>query len=186
MKKKHNLYFSKYYEKFQHLLLSEEKIFEKLEIAKNNILKLKKKKSKILIFANGGSFAITSHFTIDIMKNTGIRCQNFSDPSMLTCLSNDYGYENWVSKAVEYYADKGDMLILISSSGMSPNILNSVKNKKNLFSFIMTFSGFSENNKLRRIGNLNFHVNSKVYNFIENIHQIWLLSIIDRLTTTKI
>ena len=78
------------------------------------------------------------------------------------------------------------MLILISSSGMSPNILNSVKNKKNLFSFIMTFSGFSENNKLRRIGNLNFHVNSKVYNFIENIHQIWLLSIIDRLTRTKI
>lgn len=185
-KKNFNLYFNNYYKEFQRLLLSEEKIFEKLEIAKKNIIKLKKNNSKILIFANGGSFAITSHFTIDIMKNTGIRCQNFSDPSMLTCLSNDYGYENWVLKAVDYYADKGDMLILISSSGMSPNILNSIKNKKNLFSSIITFSGFSKNNKLRKIGNLNFHVNTKVYNFIENIHQIWLLSIIDSLTKTKI
>ena len=108
---------------------------------------------------------------------TGIKAISFSDSAMLTAFANDFGYENWVKKSLDFYADKGDILILISSSGMSKNILNAVKSKK--INFVITFSGFSEKNRLNRLGNLNFYVKSNVYNIVENIHQIWILSLVD-------
>ena len=140
-------------------LLNNDKYLEDLVAVKDVLKATHAEGKKTMIFGNGGSAAIASHFSVDLTKNARVRCTNYNESDLLTCFSNDYGYENWVLKAVDYYADKGDMLILISSSGMSPNILNSIKNKKNLFSSIITFSGFSKNNKLRKIGNLNFHVN---------------------------
>ena len=71
------------------------------------------------------------------------------------------------------------MLILISSSGMSKNMINAVKQSSIKFSFVATFSGFNKNNIINKSGQLSFWVNSKVYNFVENVHQIWLLSIVD-------
>ena len=98
----------------------------------------------------------------------------------MTCLSNDFGYENWVKKTIEYYADKGDLIILISSSGESKNMLNACKFalKKKFFP-IITFTGFKENNSLSKLGHINFWVNSKMYNHIENSHQFLLLSLVD-------
>lgn len=149
----------------------------------NNIANIVKKlgNKKILIFGNGGSSAIASHFALDLSNCTNIRCLNFADASMITCFANDYGYQNWVKKTLEIYADNGDVLFLISSSGKSKNMLNACKTKKIKFSKIITFSGFKKNNPLYQSGNINLHVNSTNYNIIENIHQIWLLTLVESL-----
>ena len=90
------------------------------------------KKNKIIIAGNGGSASIASHFTVDLSKNTKIKCVNFNEPNLITCFANDFGYENWISNAVKIYANKKDILILISSSGKSRNILNAAFKAKKL------------------------------------------------------
>ena len=86
-----------------------------------------------MIFGNGGSAAIASHFSVDLTKNAGLRCTNYNESDLLTCFSNDFGYERWVEKAVEFYGDQGDSLILISAGGNSPNMTNAAEHarKKN-------------------------------------------------------
>ena len=107
---------------------------------------------------------------------------NFNESDLITCFANDYGYKEWVRKAVEFYGDKGDVGIFISSSGKSLNIINGCyAGKKKKFNSIITFSGFKKNNQLKKKGNINFWVNSSEYNLVENAHQFWLLLIVDLL-----
>ena len=75
------------------------------------------KKIKNIVVGNGGSASIASHVSVDFVKAAKIRSINFNEANFLTCFSNDYGYENWVEEALKTYADKDDLLILISSSG---------------------------------------------------------------------
>ena len=82
---------------------------------------------------------------------------------------------------MEFYADKGDVVIIISSSGKSKNILEAAKICKKKKLVLFTFTGFSKSNPLKKMGNINLWVNSKAYNIIENVHQIWLLSIVDKI-----
>ena len=82
--------------------------------------------NKIMVIGNGGSAAIASHLATDYTKNGGLRTQAFNDVSMLTCLGNDLGYENVFAKQIEMFAKPGDLLIAISSSGQSNNILKGV------------------------------------------------------------
>ena len=91
-----------------------------------------KNNKKALIFGNGGSAAIASHFSVDITKNAKVRCTNYNESDLLTCFSNDFGYENWVQKAIEFYADEGDVLILISAGGNSPNMINAANYAKKI------------------------------------------------------
>ena len=117
---------------------------------------------------------------MDLTKNAGIRCVNFNEADLITCFANDFGYEHWVEKAVEFYGDEGDVFIAISSSGQSRNIINGCKAARdNKFSSVITFSGFNNDNPLRQLGDINLWVDSKAYNFVENIHQVWLLAIVD-------
>ena len=116
-------------------------------------------------------------------KNGGVRCINFNESDLITCFSNDYGYENWVKEAINFYFDKGDLIILISASGESKNILNAAKFAKSKKCKLITFSGFYGKNRLIKFGDLNFAVSSKNYNFIENTHQYWLLSLVDLLSS---
>ena len=148
-----------------------------LEVNNNN---------KILIFGNGGSASIASHFSVDLTKNAGLRCVNYNEPDLITCFANDYGFERWVEKAVDFYGNEDDLLIVISSSGSSRNILNGVRAaRKGKFRAVVTFSGFDEDNPLRQLGDINLWVNSRAYNFVENIHQIWLLAIVDLIIGNK-
>jgi len=171
---------NKYLEDLSTLVKPNEEISKKIIKVKNILISNHKKKRKILIFGNGGSAAIASHFSVDLTKNAKVRCFNFNESDLITCFSNDYGYEKWVEKAINFYGDKGDVLIIISASGKSKNMLNGCKEaKKKKFSHIITFSGINKNNPLSKLGSINFWVDSKAYNFIENIHQIWLLTIVD-------
>ena len=175
-------FFKNYNNELQDLLRLDSEVILKLENVKNYLEKIKKNKKKVLIFGNGGSAAIASHFTIDLLKNTKIRCVNFNEASTITCLSNDFGYENWVKKSIEYNSNKGDLIVIISSSGESKNMVNAcnyvIKKKLPL----ITFTGFKKRNTVSKLGTINFWVNSKKYNHVENIHQFLLLSLVDSLS----
>jgi len=152
------------------------KIIEVSKILKETHTKGK----KTIIFGNGGSSAIASHFSVDLTKNARVRCISLNEYDLITCFANDYGYEKWVEKALEFYADPGDNIILISSGGNSPNMVNAAKFAKSIkINKIITFTGNNQNNKLNNLGEINFWINSKSYNQIENVHQIILLSIVD-------
>lgn len=151
----------------------------------DEIVELIKKTSaagkKVIIAGNGGSAAMASHVAVDLTKNAGIRCINFNEADLLTCFANDYGYEQWVSYAVKFYADKGDLLILISSSGSSKNILNGANMAKEMGLKLVTLSGFRDANPLSQMGDINLFVDSKGYNIVEMAHHVWLVAIVDRI-----
>jgi D-sedoheptulose 7-phosphate isomerase len=169
-----------YLQDFVELLKPDDDSIESLIQVRNLILDVTNNKKKVLIFGNGGSAAIASHFSVDLTKNAKLRCLNFNESGLITCFSNDYGFEHWVEKAIDFYGDEGDLLIVISSSGKSENMINAVNAARNgNFHSVITLSGFSENNPLKKLGNINLWVDNKSYNFVENIHQIWLLAIVD-------
>ena len=143
------------------------------------LIKTKNSKNKLIIVGNGGSSSIASHLTIDCINAAGIKAINFNDPALITCFSNDYGYENWISKALDCYADPGDVLILISSSGQSKNMLVGVNKAQSLDIDIVTLTGFSNDNPLKKLGDINLWVDSNKYNIVEMTHNIWLLSAVD-------
>jgi D-sedoheptulose 7-phosphate isomerase len=155
--------------------------YQALDRISKNIKSINKKNKKVIILGNGGSAAIASHVSVDLTKNAKIRSINFNEPDLLTCFSNDYGYKKVFSKSLEFYADKGDLVIIISSSGCSKNLLEAAKFCLRKKFFLCTFTGMNRLNPLSKMGNINLWVNSKSYNIIENIHQIWLLSITDRI-----
>jgi len=168
-------------------VIPSKEIFEKILKIKDVLLNIKKKNKKVLIFGNGGSAAISSHVSVDLTKNTKIKVFNFNEADLLTCFSNDYGYEKWVEKTIDFYADSGDVVILISSSGKSQNMLNACKaSRRKKISKIITFTGDKKNNPLSKLGDINLWVDSNVYNHIENTHQVWLLSICDLISLNKV
>ena len=134
---------------------------------------------RVIVCGNGGSASIASHVTIDLMKAANISSVCFSDPAVLTCLANDFGYEQAYMKAIEFNASDDDIIILISSSGESQNIINAAQFciKRNLP--LITFSGFEEENRLRKFGDLSFYAKSNQYNHVETTHSSWLLAAID-------
>src|SRR5580692_9341275 len=135
--------------------------------------------NKIMFIGNGGSAGIASHLAIDFSKNGGLRSLAFNDPAALTCLGNDLGYENVFAKQIDLHARPGDLLMAISSSGKSPNILKAVDVAREKGCAVYTFSGFSPDNPLRTFGDLNFYVNSGEYGFVEITHLALCHSLLD-------
>lgn len=138
---------------------------------------------KVIIAGNGASAAIASHVSVDLTKAGGIRAVNFNESDLITCFGNDYGYENWIAKALEFYADGGDLAIFVSSSGRSPNVVNGARTARQLGLGIVTLSGFSADNPLRSLGDLNLWVDSSRHNIVETTHQSWLLAAIDSIAS---
>ena len=135
--------------------------------------------NKIMIIGNGGSAGIASHTAIDFSKNASLRTLAFNDSSALTCLGNDFGYEHVFAKQIEFHGRPGDVLIAISSSGRSPNILNAVAAARAAKIAVLTFSGFKPDNPLRGSGDLNFYVPAAEYGFVEIAHQTLLHAMLD-------
>jgi D-sedoheptulose 7-phosphate isomerase len=138
---------------------------------------------KVLLAGNGASAAIASHVSVDLTKTAGVRAVCFNESNLITCYANDYGYEHWVAKAIDSYCDAGDVAVLISSSGKSPNMVNAAHRARERGLTVITLSGFQPDNPLRASGHQNLWVNSRSYNQVEIAHQTWLLACIDRLAT---
>jgi len=172
-------FFRNYFELLSEKLVAIEE--SQLEEAVDMIKTTMEGHKKVIIVGNGGSAAMSSHVAVDLTKNAGIRAINFNEADLLTCFANDYGYEHWVSQALKFYADKGDLAVLISSSGSSKNILNGAATARELGLRIITFSGFNPENPLRKMGDINFYVDSKGYNIVEMAHHVWLVALVDRI-----
>ena len=178
-----NFLISDYLKKFSELIFEfrNDDFLKIINLLKNT----KKNNKKVIIVGNGGSAAMASHVSVDLTKMCNIRSVNFNEADLLTCFSNDYGYEKWVQKALSFYADQGDLLICISSSGQSKNIINGAKFAKKIGCKVITLTGFDKKNKVRKIGDINLWLDSKNYNLIEMTHHIWLLSIVDFIAKAK-
>ena len=141
--------------------------------------------NKVLFIGNGASAAIASHMAVDFWKNGRIKAMAFNDSSLLTCISNDFGYEHVFEKPLEMFADKGDILFAISSSGKSKNILNAAKVARRKHCNVITLSGFNTDNPLNLMGDINFYVPAKEYGFVEAMHQLICHSILDIIMDKK-
>ena len=139
----------------------------------------KRNNGKVFIVGNGGSSSIASHVSVDFAKAANIQSETFNNANLITTFANDYGHDNWICEAIKAYLQKNDILILISSSGTSKNIVNAANYCKNNNIELITLSGFNSINPLSKLGDVNIHINSQNYNFIEMSHHIILLSIVD-------
>ena len=135
--------------------------------------------NKLIFVGNGGSAAIASHMATDYSKNGGIRSLALNDSSMLTCLGNDLGYHRVFAKQIELHGRNGDLVIAISSSGRSPNILNAVEAAEAAGCSVITLSGFGADNPLRDKGEVNFYIASDRYGFVEIGHLTICHAILD-------
>ena len=175
-------FFSVYFNKLSHKC-SLVSVSELLNVA-DLIKKTAAAGGKVILAGNGGSAAIASHVAVDLVKAANIRAINFNEADLITCFANDYGYENWLQKALEFYADPSDLIILISSSGNSKNIVNAAQYSKDRKLNLITLSGFSSNNLVRKYGIVNLWIDCSSYNLVEIVHQTWLLAIVDYLIET--
>jgi len=139
----------------------------------------KKSKGKVYIVGNGGSSSMASHVSVDFAKTADVPSDTFNNANLITCFANDYGHDNWVSEAIRAYTQKKDILILISSSGTSKNMINAAKRCKENNIPLITLSGFQNHNPLSQLGDVNIHINSNNYNYIEMSHHIILVAIVD-------
>lgn len=138
-----------------------------------------KEGGKVIFIGNGGSAGISSHMAIDYSKNGGIRATSFNDGAALTCLGNDFGYEYVFSKQIEFHANEKDILIAISSSGNSKNILLAVEAARAKGIKVITLSGFGEGNLLRKLGDINFYIPDTNYGFVEIGHLTIIHAVLD-------
>lgn len=154
-------------------------LFKKLVLLKELLEQTSSNGKKIIFCGNGASAAIASHAALDFTKQAKIKSLTFHDPALITAYSNDYGYDKSLAKLLGSYMDKGDVLILISVSGESLNIIEAAKYSQELGNMVITFTGKDSNNSLKKIGDMNFWVDSNAYNIVEGIHMIWITSVID-------
>lgn len=142
-------------------------------------LTLLDKKKKIFFIGNGGSNSICSHMMEDFAKIARFQTFAFSDAALITCFSNDYGYELAMKEWLSIYMEKDDLLVAISSSGNSPNINNAVDLANSIGIDVITLSGFKADNKLRGKGKTNFYIDSDSYGIVECFHQVILHAMLD-------
>ena len=134
----------------------------------------------LFIVGNGGSAAVASHALVDFINVAKIRTQVLHESSLITCMANDFGYENAYSQILSTCINADDMLIAISSSGKSLNICNAAKAAKEKGATIITLTGFGDHNPLRKLGDYNFWLDSQDYGYVEVGHQFILHNLADR------
>ena len=125
---------------------------------------------KIMLAGNGGSAAIVSHVQNDLCKAVGVRALVFTEQPLLTALANDDGYGSVFERPIRLWAEPGDLLLTVSSSGKSENIVRAIAAATDKECQVITFSGFNPGNPSRRMGNLNFYVPSDIYGLVETVH----------------
>lgn len=139
----------------------------------------KERQSWLFFIGNGGSSAIASHMTVDYMKSGGMNTYSLYDNAVTTCMGNDYGYESIFAKPMEFLVKNGDLVVAISSSGNSPNIINAIETAKAKGAEVITFTGFWPDNKAKQAGDINIYVPCEKYGIVESIHNLMLQQIVD-------
>ena len=180
---KDKIFLDDYWSRYQKLFFEsrDDKSILKL---RDSINKTYLEKGRLIFIGNGASASLSSHAATDFTKQAKIPSIAFNDHNLITAFSNDYGYENWVSKAIEFYSNPNDLLIFISVSGESKNLINGLNfaKKRNLKTASLT--GSREQNTLKLNSDISLWVDSKAYNIVECLHTIWITLIIDMIVGT--
>lgn len=134
---------------------------------------------RLLIFGNGAASSIAGHAALDFTKQGKLKSLCFHDPALLTAFANDFGYDKAYAEIISHYYEPSDIVIFISVSGESPNIIEALKRAKDLGMTTIGFSGKSQKNSLNSSADYSLWVDSQAYNIVENVHSIWLLSLCD-------
>jgi len=140
---------------------------------------IKKCKGIVYVVGNGGSDSIANHTVCDLMKHK-IGAVAISNANQHSMNANDYGIERMYYNAMKPLLKEDDVVILISSSGQSVNILNAVLATLNSGCKLITFSGFDNDNPLRAVGDYNVYTPSNDYGIVEMTHQVLLHMITDK------
>ena len=154
--------------------LSADGLWSWLSEAKKAMESVKERQGRVWFAGNGASASIASHYAVDFTKQAGIDSSCFSDAALITAYANDFGYENWVARAIEHHGRSGDVAVLISSSGCSPNILKAADSCRSMGVQVVSFTGFEARNDLRTRSDVGFWAESRAYNVIESVHAAWL------------
>lgn len=167
-----------YWQRYQKLFSASRNDLDIIKL-KDSIEKTSKAKGKLIFVGNGASASLCSHAATDFTKQAKIPSIAFNDHNLITALSNDYGYEYWVSKAIQYYSNENDMLIFISVSGESKNLINGINYANDNSLQTASLTGSDKKNTLKSKSDFSLWVDSKAYNIVESIHTIWITLIID-------
>ena len=136
--------------------------------------KLRDRGGNLFLIGNGGSAGVVSHILTDFINVNKLNARTLHESTLLSCMSNDYGYENSFSEPLSTLAREKDLLIAVSSSGRSANIRNAVKSMKEAGGYAITLSGFGQDNPLRSMGDLNVWLDSNSYGLVEIGHLFYL------------
>jgi D-sedoheptulose 7-phosphate isomerase len=172
------LWLKKYFEKILNNLHNKY-IIQQIHQVGQMVLNIKQNKKKIFFFGNGSSNVIATHASLDYTSQLNIKCYSMNDPSQITAFANDFGFENFMKRYLQFYSNKGDLVVLISSSGESLNIINAGLYARRMGCDLITFTGFDIDNTLKKMGKVNLWVDSRQYNIIEGIHNLWITTICD-------
>jgi D-sedoheptulose 7-phosphate isomerase len=136
---------------------------------------------RLYLVGNGGSAGVASHAVTDFLNVAKLRATTLHEPSLLTCMANDFGYEVAFARVLATLASAGDVLVAISSSGQSANIRNAAAEMRKLGGKVVTLSGFKRDNPLRALGDVNLWLDSSDYGMVEIGHQFLLHNVADRI-----
>lgn len=137
----------------------------------------------IHVIGNGGSASVAAHTQNGLQQACHRRAVVHQDIACLTAFANDGGYPTVYEAPLALWLQPVDVVIAISSSGASANILSAVRLARQRGAVVITFSGFAPDNPLRQLGALNFYVPSTHYGFVELTHEALLHCLTDRLAT---
>lgn len=167
-----------YYARYQRAIFAPE-IRKSLTQFHDLAVSIRERKCKLMFAGNGASASIASHGAVDFTKQAKVRGIDFNEPNLITAFSNDFGFQNYMAKAVEHYADDGDAVVLISVSGRSPNAVEAARYAKSRKLPVVSFTGTSPDNPLRALSDIEFFIESRAYNVVECTHMIWLTTVVD-------
>lgn len=178
-------YFDLIYEKLNHMevtdregtLLSPD---EGLAIWAERAQQLKENTKGLIFFCgNGASASMAEHMSHDWFQNAVINTTTCAEISHVTAISNDISYEDVYAYRIRRIISEKDIVVGISSSGNSPNIVKAISAADKNGAFTITLSGKNPDNKIRRMGDLNFYVPLETYGEVESAHAVLLHGALD-------
>ena len=158
------------------LTLSSDEAFKSIL---NYLNRAKANHNKVFVIGNGGSAGIASHHVVDLINVLKVPATTVSDNNLVTCMANDFGYETCFARPLDVLANEGDVLIAISSSGRSQNILDATEVLRRKGGCVITLSGFLEDNPLRALGDINIWTPVEDYGLVESAHFFILHTLVD-------
>lgn len=154
-------------------------LYDDLVRFRDLVLDVRARGNKLMFAGNGASASIASHARVDFTKQGKCRSLDFNEPNLITAFANDYGFENFMARATEFFADDGDVLVLISVSGTSPNCVKAAEYARERGLTVVSFTGKSPENPLRKLSDIGFWLDSAAYNIVECTHMLWICTVVD-------